>query len=86
LALLLAITPGVALHEGIQPTKKAKRENGMDSMLTVADACRLIGADLEPVEPPEGLRVWPGGLATVHQGGRVVGLLHQRVLYRVADD
>jgi hypothetical protein len=57
----------------------------MNSTLTIADARRLIGADLEAVEPPDGLRVWPGGLATVHQTGRIVGLVHQRVLYRVAD-
>jgi hypothetical protein len=57
----------------------------MNSTLTIAEARRLIGADLEAVEPPDGLRVWPGGLATVHQAGRIVGLVHQRVLYRVAD-
>ena len=57
----------------------------MSSTLTMADARRLIGAELEPVEPPEGLRVWPGGLATLHQGGRVVGVVRERVLYRVTD-
>ena len=57
----------------------------MSSMLTMADARRLIGAELDPVEPPEGLRVWPRGLATLHQGGRVVGLVRDRVLYRVTD-
>jgi hypothetical protein len=60
-------------------------ENSMSSTLTIADARRLIGAELEPVEPPEGLRVWPGGLATMHQGGRVIGLVRDRVFYRVTD-
>ncbi len=58
----------------------------MDSTLPVAAARRLIGVDLEPVDPSEGLRVWPSGLATLHQGGRVVRLLYQRVLYRVAEE
>jgi hypothetical protein len=58
----------------------------MDAILTVADARRLLGTDFEAVEPPDGLRVWPSGLATLHQDGCAVRLLHQRVLYRVTDD
>lgn len=50
--------------------------------ISVAELVNLI-SDFE-AEPPDGIRVWPGGVATVHVGGRPVSLIRDRVVYAVA--
>jgi hypothetical protein len=44
--------------------------------MSLTDLARLIGIDAETLQagnllPADGLRVWPGGAATVHHEGRV---------------
>jgi hypothetical protein len=50
--------------------------------ITFAELVKII-KDFE-AEPPDGVRVWPGGLATIHAGGRPVSLIRERVVYTVA--
>jgi hypothetical protein len=52
--------------------------------ISVAELVSII-TDFEP-EPPDGVRVWPGGLATLHAGGRPVSLIRERVVYAVVPD
>jgi hypothetical protein len=49
--------------------------------ISLAELVKVI-KEFEP-EPPDGIRVWPGGLATIHADGRPISLVRNRVVYIV---